>query len=137
MGAARTYTTFSLEAVGFGLLMFLLVADEVIDLPHLLLGAPRTPIRISELVIEVGATLVMGVGVIVASWRVNRRIACMESLILICGACRRVSADGRWMAFEEYIERRNDRRTTHGVCPACCERMMGALDEGAQELTQP
>lgn len=128
MGAVRTYTTLSVEAVGFGLLLVLLLADEIVDLPHLFLGAPRTPVRISELLIEVGATLIMGGAVIVASWRVNQRIAYMESLILICGACRRVSVDGRWIAVEEYIQRRRDRQTTHGVCPACYDQVMGAAD---------
>ena len=135
MGAIRTYTTLSVEAVGFGLLMVLLLADEIVDLPHLLLGAPRTPVRISELVIEVGATLVMGAAVIIASWRMNRQIAYMESLILICGACRRVSVDGRWVAVEEYMQRRRDRRTTHGVCPACYDQLMGDADGGAREAT--
>ncbi len=137
MGAARSYTTLSVEAVGFVLLMLLLLADEIIDLPHVLLGAPRTPIRISELAIEVGAALVMGIAVILASWRVNQQIAYMESLILICGGCRRISVEGRWIPVEEYVERRIDRRTTHGACPACYEQLMRDLDGSPQEVRQP
>jgi hypothetical protein len=130
MGKARTYSTLSLEAIGFGLVIFVICADEYLDLPHLLFGAPVTPVRISEVLFEAGMTLLLGGGVIVTSWRMNQRIAHLERLLLICASCRRVEVDGQWLAFEAYIKQRDQLLTSHGVCPTCFEHQMAELDRG-------
>jgi hypothetical protein len=124
MGRVRTYSTLSTEIIGFALVILLIWVDEYVDLPHLLLGAPATPMRLSEALLEAGTTLVLGVGVIVASWRKNQRIAYLESLLLICGSCRRVDVNGRWLPFEEYVRQRDHLVTTHGVCPTCFDRQL-------------
>lgn len=135
MGTTRTYTTASLEAIGFGLVALLICGNEYLDLPHLLFGAPATPIRISEVALEAGTILSLGAAIIVASWRSNQRIADLERLLLICASCRRVEVDGRWLSFEAYVSERDRLATSHGVCPTCYERQMAELGE-AQELLQ-
>src|SRR5689334_12996762 len=122
MGKTRTYTTLLVEASGFGLVILLIWADEYLDLPHRLFGAPPTPIRISELLLEAGATFLLAAAVVAASWRANRRIEHLETLLLICASCRRISADGDWMSFEHYIRQRDRLLTSHGFCPACFAR---------------
>jgi hypothetical protein len=135
MGKAQTYTTLTLQACGFGLVLLLIWADEYLDLPHLLFGAPATPIRISELLLEAVTTSLVAIGVMVTSWWANQRITQLEALLLICGSCRRVSVDGRWVSFEDYIKQRDDRVTSHGVCPTCYQQVMAELhDEGTELL---
>lgn len=129
MGRVRTYTTIAVEASGFGLVILLIWASEYLDLPHALFGAPPTPIRLSELALEAGLTVIVGTGVMIASWRANRAIAHLERQLLICGSCRRVSAGGRWMTFERYVAQREQLETSHGVCPSCLDEQMRALDE--------
>jgi hypothetical protein len=127
IGKARTYTTLTLEASGFSLVILLIWADEYLDLPHLLFGAPATPVRISEVLFEAGTTFLLGAGVIVASWRTNQRITQLETLLLICASCQRVSVDGQWLAFEGYIKQRDHLVTSHGGL----SDVLGAADGGA------
>ena len=129
MSRVRTLTTLGLETCGFGLVILLIIANEYLDLPPLIFGARPTPIRISEILLETGAILLWGVGITVASWRRNQRIARLEKLLLICASCRRVNVDGRWLGFEAYIKQRDHLLTSHGVCPTCYEREVGDLTE--------
>lgn len=133
MGKVRTYSALSLEATGFGLVILLICADEYLDLPHLLFGAPVTPIRISEILLEAGITFVLGAAVMFGSWRTNQHIAHLERLLLICASCRRVEADGQWLAFEAYIERRDHLLTSHGLCPTCYRQQMAELPDDVPE----
>jgi hypothetical protein len=128
MGKTRTYTTLTLEAIGFGLVIVLFWANEYLDLPHLLFGAPATPIRISEVLLEAGVTFLVAAAVIAASWRASRRIEHLETLLLICASCRRVSVDGDWMSFESYIRQRDRLLTSHGARPTCFAQQMAELD---------
>jgi hypothetical protein len=136
MGKTRTYTTLALEVSGFGLVILLIWLDEYLDLPHLLFGAQARPIRISEFFLEAGTTFLLGAAVIAASWRANRRIEHLETLLLICASCRRVSVDGDWVSFESYIRQRDRLLTSHGFCPTCFARQMADLDGETPELLQ-
>jgi hypothetical protein len=78
--------------------------------------------------LEAGTTFLLGTGVIVASWRTTQRITQLETLLLICASCQRVSVDGQWLAFEGYVEQRDHLVTSHGVYPTCLERQMAELD---------
>jgi hypothetical protein len=88
------------------------------------------------LLFEAGTTLLLGAGVIVASWRTNQRIAHLETLLLICASCRRVEVDGQRLAFEAYIKQRDHLLTSHGVCPTCYKRQMAELGDEVPELLQ-
>jgi hypothetical protein len=136
MGKVRTYSTLSLEATGFGLVILLICADEYLDLPHLLFDAPVTPIRISEILLEAGVTLLLGAGVMFGSWRKNQQIAHLETLLLICASCRRVEVDGQWLAFEAYIKQRDHLLTSHGLCPTCYRQQMAELPDNEPEPQQ-
>ena len=136
MGKVRTYSTLSLAATGFGLVILLICANEYLDLPHLLFDAPVTPVRISEILLEAGVTILLGAGVMVGSWRTNRRIAQLETLLLICGSCRRVEVDGHWLKFEAYIKQRDHLLTSHGVCPTCYRQQMAELPDDVPEPQQ-
>ena len=136
VGKVRTYSTLGLEATGFGLVILLICANEYLDLPHFLFGAPATPIRISEILLEAGVTLLLGTGVMLGSWRRNHRIAHLETLLLICASCRRMEVDGEWLAFEVYIKQRDRLLTSHGVCPTCYRQQRAELPDDVPEPQQ-
>ena len=115
-----------LEALGFACVALLIWVNQYFDLPHLLLGAPVTPWRPVEVAIESGFVCLLGAGVIALSWLTFRRLAYLESLLILCATCQRVSDEGHWMPFEEFIAARDSVDTTHGVCPECCERTISA-----------
>ena len=108
-----------LEALGFVFVALLIWVYEYLDLPHMVLGAPRTPWRPVEVAIESGFVLLLGAAVTGVSWLTFRRLAYLESLLILCAACQRVGDEGRWLAFEEFMESRDRTGTTHGMCPDC------------------
>jgi hypothetical protein len=134
MSERQTYTTLTLEAAGFTLVIALIWADEYLDLPRLFFGAPATPPRLSEFLLEAGVTLVLALGVIAVSWRTNRQVTELETLLMICATCRRVSVDGHWLSFEAFIRQRDSILTSHGVCPTCYDREMETLAGNQPEL---
>jgi hypothetical protein len=134
MSNRRTFATLGLEAAGFGLVILLIWADEFLDLPHVIFGAPPTPIRYSELLLEGGATFLLGLVVVVMSWRTNQRVTELELLVMICASCRRVSVDGDWLTFEDFIRERERIMTSHGVCPTCYAREMQSIGEYPEPL---
>jgi hypothetical protein len=88
-----------LEALGFIFVALLIWVNEYLDLPHLLLGAPRTPWRPVEVAIESGFVLLLGAAVTGVSWVTFRRLAYLESLLTLCAWRQRVGDAGRWMVF--------------------------------------
>ena len=124
-----------LEALGFIFVALLIWVNEYLDLPHLLFGAPLTPWRPVEVAIESGFVCLLGTAVTAVSWLTFRRLAYLESLLILCASCQRVSNEGRWMPFENFIAARDRMDTTHGVCPECCDGQLSpelARAEGAR-----
>jgi hypothetical protein len=109
----------ALEAVGFLLIVVIIWMDELFDLPHLMLGATRTPVRWGEGIIESVLTLLVGVAVVVITTRAFRRIEYLESLIVMCAWCRRVRSGDEWLSVEHFLERQHQSRTSHGICEGC------------------
>ena len=108
-----------LEALAFVLVALLLWVNEYLDLPHLVFGSPASPWRPVEIAIESGFVLLLGAAVTLVSWLTFRRLAYLESLLILCATCQRVGDEGRWMAFEEFVALRDKTETTHGMCPDC------------------
>ena len=121
-----------LEALGFIFVALLIWVNEYLDLPHMFLGAPPTPWRPVEVAIESGFVLLPGTAVTGVSWLTFRRLAYLESLLILCAACQRVGDEGRWMAFEAFVQSHDHTETTHGMCPDC----RTTFDEFAPESTQ-
>jgi len=93
--------------------------NAYLDLPHLVLGAPPTPWRPVEVAIESGFVILLGAAVTCVSWLTFRRLAYLESLLILCAGCQRVGDEGRWFGFEDFVESRDRTSTTHGMCPEC------------------
>lgn len=47
-----TSRTIAYQLLGYGILLILIICDEIFDLPHALSGVPPTPINWSEAIIE-------------------------------------------------------------------------------------
>ena len=112
----------ALEATGFLAIMALIWIDELWDLPHYLFGASRTPFRPTEAIAESGLVLLMGAAIIVSSIRILRRVAYLESMIVLCAWCRRVRMDESWVSIEAFLHEHR-RTTSHGICPDCKLRL--------------
>lgn len=71
------------------------------------------------------ATLVAAavfLAVIAGGWLI-RRIRDLDTVVTVCAWTRRVRWEGRWVSFEEYLQKRFDLRFTHGICEEAAEKM--------------
>jgi hypothetical protein len=110
-----------LEAVGFLLIVAIIWMDELFDLPHLLFGAARTPVRWGEGALESLLTIAVGTAVVLITYRALRRIEYLESLIVMCAWCRRVRSGDEWLSVEAFLRRQHQSHTSHGICETCAE----------------
>lgn len=120
----RAPLVLSLEVLGFVLLGALVWAHEYFDIAHHVFGAPATIPRFSEIVIELSLVGIVGVAVTRASWLAFRRIAYLESFLVLCARCHRVKTKGQWTPLEQFMENRDGISTTHGICPQCFARVL-------------
>jgi len=121
-----------LEALGFIFVALLIWVNEYLDVSHLVFGSPATPFRPIEVGIESGFVLLLGAAVTGVSWLTFRRLAYLESLLILCASCQRVGDEGRWMGFEDFVQSRDRLGTTHGMCPDC-QHTLGPEFSGAAE----
>lgn len=112
----------ALEALGFAMVVLLLWLDEVLDLPYVILGAPRTPVNWAEGILESVLVLLLGAAVI---WRIRghlKRIRTLEGLLAICCHCKRIRADYEWVRVEQYVAEHSAAEFTHSICPECLDQ---------------
>jgi hypothetical protein len=112
-----------LEAAGFLSIVAIIWLDELLDLPHLLFGAERTPVRLMEGMLESVLTIALGLLIVLITYRAFRRIEYLESLIVMCAWCRRVRSGDEWLMVEHFLEREHQSRTSHGICESCAARV--------------
>ncbi|HEY2801067.1 MAG TPA: hypothetical protein VGI85_10750 [Chthoniobacterales bacterium] len=108
-----------IEVAGFSVVWLVLWLDEYVDIPFRYLGALKTPLRPQEFWFEAIIVLLVATAVIAATLWVFRRIRVLENFIQVCAWCRKVDVQGEWVAFEQYLKRKHDVRSSHGICPAC------------------
>jgi hypothetical protein len=115
------------ETIGFVALSLLPWLDEILDVPHYLMGAPRTPINIVECVLESGFVLVLGLAVLLATRELLARIGYLEGILSICGYCKKIRTPDGWVQFETYVDAHSEARFSHTICPACLEEHRAEL----------
>ena len=67
--------------------------------------------------------LAMGAGFLLV-----RRMQDLEALITVCSWTRRVKWEGRWLTFEEYLEKRFNLQFTHGISEEAAEKFRAELE---------
>jgi len=72
----------------------------------------------------VALTVLLGIG---AAWWLVRRIHELEKLVTVCAWTHRVKWQGRWMSFEEYLDRRFNLHFTHGMSDEAAEKMQAQI----------
>ncbi len=105
------------------LLIFLALtfANEILDLPHFMLGDMPTTWgqRSGEIVIE----LIIFVAVVTLEICLFRkliaRIKILEGFLPICANCKKIRHQNQWEQIENYISNNSLARFTHSLCPDC------------------
>lgn len=126
MTGVRTATrrVVRLEALAFGLVIAVLWLDELLDLPHFVLGAPPTPVNWQESLLESVLVAALAVVVCRVTARLLARVSHLEGILPICSGCKKIRDEqGAWHAVEAYMGDRTAAEFSHGICPDCLRRI--------------
>jgi hypothetical protein len=111
------------EASLFLIVTIVLWLDEVIDFPYLLLGAPPTPYRPQEYIIETASIVLVAIIIITTTMILLRRSRRLERFLRVCAWCRKVWVDDEWVSFEEYAMKMHSLKSSHGICEDCVTKL--------------
>ncbi|MCD4706200.1 MAG: hypothetical protein K8S62_00500 [Candidatus Sabulitectum sp.] len=116
------------EIVAFLCIIMFIWLDEVIDIPHLLLGAESTPLNWRESLSESMIVAIIGVLIISYTKKLIRRVKILEGFLPICSSCKRIrDSKGHWHQMESYIRDKSEAEFTHGLCPDCADKLASRL----------
>jgi hypothetical protein len=122
------------QAVILMALLALTFANEVLDLPHLLLGDQATTWsqRSGEIFIELMIfCTTIGLEVFMFT-RMARRIKILEGFLHICAGCKKIQHQGRWQPMESYISEHSLAQFSHSMCPDCLKKYYPELYSSIQ-----
>lgn len=94
--------------------------NEILDLPHLLMGAPRTPVNWRESLLETLVVLPIFGFLMVWTRKTIARLQLLEGMLPVCSNCKKIRDEkGDWSPMEVYIHQRARVDFSHGICPDC------------------
>ena len=106
-------------------------ANEVLDLPHLLLGDQSTTWsqRIGEISIEIVIFIAVVTLEIHLFNKLIRQIKILEGFLPICANCKKIRIQDQWEQIEKYISENSLARFSHSLCPECAQKLYPELFE--------
>jgi hypothetical protein len=108
------------QACGAIAIVGLIWLNEILDLPHFLMGAPKTPVNWRESILETFVVLPVFGFLIVWTRRTTARLRLLEGLLPVCSNCKKIRDEkGDWSPMESYIHQRARVDFSHGICPDC------------------
>lgn len=115
------------------LALALSVSNVLLPARGLLSATWMQPLQVCHLVVS---SIALALALSVAWPHFRHRVRQLDGMITVCAWTRRVRWQGRWISFEEYLDRRFNLRCTHGICEEAAERMRQeiARKEEAGEL---
>jgi hypothetical protein len=114
----RASTIIAYEVVGFLAIIALSWINKLLGLPSLIFGTDHLG-GWHESLSETAIILLVAVPVIVLTRRLVTRLHYLEEFLRLCAWCRKLHLDNAWVPVEEFLQRKFDTRTSHGICPAC------------------
>jgi hypothetical protein len=123
-----TKTILLYEAIGFLAIIALAWANEVFDIPYLLLGSPTTEVNVREAAFESGCVLILGIAVMAITRNFLNHIKYLEGFVVVCAFCKRIRiGEDKWIPMEEFVTDRAEVEFSHAYCPICMEEHYGHL----------
>jgi len=113
----RASTIIAYEVVGFLAIIALSWINKLLGLPSLIFGTDHLG-GWHESLSETAIILLVAVPVIVLTRRLVTRLHYLEEFLKLCAWCRKLHLDNAWVPVEEFLQRKFDTRTSHGICPA-------------------
>ena len=123
-----------IEIIGFSAILLMTWMNEIVGISQFLFKGTHElnwQDALTESIIE----LAVAIPTILISWRIARRLHYLERFLRVCSWCRKVGHDDEWISFEEFVERKLNTQTSHGICPHCLEKMSARVrSSGPEEL---
>ncbi|MGE4560648.1 MAG: hypothetical protein AB7E77_10620 [Desulfobulbus sp.] len=104
--------------------------DEVLDIPHVLLGGAATPINWRESIFESVVIAIVGGLIIRHTYKLLTRVSYLESILPVCACCGKIRLDPEfWADIQRIVQERAKNEFTHGICPDCIEKYYPELSK--------
>ena len=129
MGNRQIRNIFICQVVILVTLLALTFANEVLDLPHLMLGDQATTWgqRTGEIWIELLIFCSVIALEVFLFARQARRIKILEGFLHICAGCKKIQVEDRWEQLENYISTHSQAEFSHSLCPECMKKLYPEL----------
>lgn len=122
------------EIIGFVCIIMFIWLDELLDIPHFVLGFAATPVNWGEALIESIGVVVLGAAIVIHTRRLFLRVKHLEGMLPICTSCKKIrDTQGDWHQVERYIRDHSEVKFSHGLCPACAKALYPDLDLSARD----
>lgn len=121
----------------FAIVLFVLWLDEFIDIPHLFFGAPSKSFRLEEFLIETVLILIVAAILIAVTFIIQYRSRRIEHFLRVCAWCRKVWMNDKWVRFEDYMQKIQDLRSSHGICEECLSKQNLKAGQKLEDKQQP
>lgn len=117
------------ESLGFGLVIVFLWLEEILDLPHLIMGASPTPINLPESLLETLVIMVLYGIIVYYSIKFMVRIRHLEGFFQVCSYCKRILVNEEWITLESFMDNYSEMKMSHGLCPYCLKEYFDDIRE--------
>jgi hypothetical protein len=119
----------SYEVIAIASIIALIWLDEIIDIPHLLLGAESTPLNWRESLFESIIIALLGTVIINFTTKLFRKMKYLEGILPVCASCKKIRDDkGNWHQIESFIRDRSEAEFSHSICPECAKKLYPELE---------
>jgi len=119
-----------LEILTMLLIVVVIWLDEIIDIPHLFLGADPTAVNWRESLFESVIIGIIWSVVIFYTHKLFSRINNLEGILPVCSSCKKIrDKDGNWYQIESFVRDRSDADFSHTLCPDCAKELLGIIDD--------
>jgi hypothetical protein len=73
--------------------------------------------------LETVFTVLVGTPAVLLSWRLSKRLHYLEGFLRVCAWCQKVGEGEKWISIEDFAHKTLKTHTTHGICPACSQKI--------------
>jgi hypothetical protein len=102
----------------FFMLVCLVWAFELLDIPQKIFGVPERPIDITRLCLLTAGIVLVALITVGQTYLQQKRM--LRGIIVICSYCHKVRIDEvTWQQIEIYVAERSRAEFSHGICPTC------------------
>lgn len=108
--------------LGYVVAVCLIWMNEILDLPHHILGSPKTPVNWVEAIVNTVSISISWALTFVLIRVLTARIKYLEGLYIVCSYCGKIEDNENWEAIDRFLDDHSDMDLSLGICPGCLKR---------------